>query len=89
MTANNIQRMPVLASLCVRHTCELRDSSWCFPFVLRLRLAVVLGQRFLATLDRFHVIAINAEPLVFVGRSPRVSSGILNAENDNRQNNHG
>ena len=53
------------------------------------RLAVILGQCLASTLNRFHVIAVLTEPLVLVGWFPRMPPGILNTENDNRQDDRG
>jgi len=52
-------------------------------------LPMVLGQRLASALDRCHVIAIRTKPLVLVGWSPRVSACILNAEDDNGQDDGG
>ena len=52
-------------------------------------LAVILGQCLASTLHRFHVIAVLTEPLVLVGWFPRMPPGILNTENDNRQDDRG
>ena len=52
-------------------------------------LAVVFSHCLASALHRFHVIAVNAEVLVLVGWLPRVSPGILNAEDDNRQDESG
>ena len=57
------------------------------PF--RKSLAVILCQCLASALHRFHVITVNAKPLVSVLWSPRVSPGILNAEDDNRQDDGG
>ena len=53
------------------------------------RLAVILGQCLASAFHRFHVVTVLAEFLVLVGRLPRVPPGILNTENDNRQDDRG